>query len=90
MKSQKDLDAVIAKAVRDRDARERDYRAQSLKIHPWVCGDGPGSGFVSSSGAGASGVWESGNLEILPLWDPGRKIGFSNGLVHNKSQISGT
>ena len=38
MKSQKDLDAVIAKAVRDRDARERDYRAQSLKIHPWVCG----------------------------------------------------
>ena len=38
MKSQKELDAVIAKAVKDRDARERDYRAQSLKIHPWVCG----------------------------------------------------
>ena len=38
MKSEKDLDAVIAKAVRDRDARERDYRAQSLKIHPWACG----------------------------------------------------
>ena len=38
MKSQKELDAVVAKAVKDRDARERDYRAQSLKIHPWVCG----------------------------------------------------
>ena len=34
MKSKNDLDAVIAKAVRNRDARERDYRAQSLKIHP--------------------------------------------------------
>jgi len=38
MGSKTDLDAVIANAVKARDSRERDYRAQSLKIHPWVCG----------------------------------------------------
>ncbi len=38
MSSKTDLDAVIANAVKARDSRERDYRAQSLKIHPWVCG----------------------------------------------------
>ena len=32
------LDAIVAQAVKSRDARERDYRAQSLKLHPWVCG----------------------------------------------------
>ena len=38
MKSKTELDDVVAQAVKGRDARERDYRAQSLKIHPWVCG----------------------------------------------------
>ncbi len=38
MKSKTELDDVVARAVKSRDARERDYRAQSLKIHPWVCG----------------------------------------------------
>ena len=32
------LDRVVAEAQRAREAREKDYRAQSLKIHPWVCG----------------------------------------------------
>ena len=37
-------------------------------FHPWVCWEGPGSGFESSSGAGGGatgGVWKSGNLDIL-------------------------
>jgi len=38
MSDSKKLDTIIAQAVKGRDARERDYRAQSLKIHPWVCG----------------------------------------------------
>ena len=38
MKSKTELDDVVARAVKSRDVRERDYRAQSLKIHPWVCG----------------------------------------------------
>ena len=32
------LDQAVANAVRSRDEREQGYRAQSLKIHPWVCG----------------------------------------------------
>ena len=32
------LDMVVVDAIRARDAREQGYRAQSLKIHPWVCG----------------------------------------------------
>jgi len=32
------LDEVVAQARRQRESREQDYRAQSLKIHPWVCG----------------------------------------------------
>ncbi len=32
------LDRVVARAIRSREARERGYRAQSLNIHPWICG----------------------------------------------------
>ena len=32
------LDDLVAKARKERESREQDYRAQSLKIHPWVCG----------------------------------------------------
>jgi len=32
------LDKAVVDAIRARDAREQGYRAQSLKIHPWVCG----------------------------------------------------
>lgn len=32
------LDEVVRKARQEREQREQDYRAQSLKIHPWVCG----------------------------------------------------
>ena len=31
------IDQIVANAIKNRDARERDYRARSLKIHPWVC-----------------------------------------------------
>lgn len=34
----KKLDQIVAHAVKARREREQDYRAQSLKIHPWVCG----------------------------------------------------
>ena len=32
------LNKAVVDAIRARDTRERGYRAQSLKIHPWVCG----------------------------------------------------
>jgi hypothetical protein len=32
------LQAILAAAKRTRDERDRGYREQSLKIHPWVCG----------------------------------------------------
>ena len=32
------LNKAVVDAIRARDAREQGYRAQSLKIHPWVCG----------------------------------------------------
>ena len=32
------IDRVVAEAIRARETRERGYRAQSLKLHPWVCG----------------------------------------------------
>ena len=32
------LDRIVAEARRNRDAREKDYREQALKIYPWVCG----------------------------------------------------
>lgn len=31
------LDAVVAKARREADERQRGYREQSLKLFPWVC-----------------------------------------------------
>ena len=35
---EKRLDKAVIDAIRARDTREQGYRAQSLKIHPWVCG----------------------------------------------------
>jgi len=32
------LDKVVAEARRNQEKRERDYREQSLRIHPWICG----------------------------------------------------
>ncbi len=32
------LDRVVAEARRAREARERGYREQALKLFPWVCG----------------------------------------------------
>ena len=32
------LDAVVANARREREARERGYRAQALRLLPWICG----------------------------------------------------
>jgi 5-methylcytosine-specific restriction endonuclease McrA len=32
------LDRIVAEARRARDAREKGYREQALKIYPWVCG----------------------------------------------------
>ena len=32
------LDRVVAAAQAARDERERGYRAQALKLYPWVCG----------------------------------------------------
>jgi hypothetical protein len=32
------LDRVVAEARRARDERERGYRAQALKLYPWICG----------------------------------------------------
>jgi 5-methylcytosine-specific restriction endonuclease McrA len=32
------LDRVVAEARRNREAREKGYREQALKLYPWVCG----------------------------------------------------
>jgi hypothetical protein len=32
------LDAVVAEARRNREIREQGYRAQALKLFPWICG----------------------------------------------------
>ncbi|MCU7810942.1 MAG: YajD family HNH nuclease [Candidatus Thiodiazotropha sp. (ex Notomyrtea botanica)] len=32
------LDQIVEQARRDRDEREKGYRAQALKLYPWVCG----------------------------------------------------
>jgi len=32
------LDAIVKKAHTDVNDREKGYREQSLKLHPWVCG----------------------------------------------------
>jgi 5-methylcytosine-specific restriction endonuclease McrA len=34
---QKKLDALVARAQRDKALRERGYREQALKVLPWVC-----------------------------------------------------
>jgi hypothetical protein len=40
-KTQSDVDRlnkIVADAQRNREAREQDYRAQALKLYPWICG----------------------------------------------------
>ncbi len=32
------LDRVVLEARRNRERREQDYRAQALKLYPWICG----------------------------------------------------
>lgn len=32
------LDDIVARAHNERDRREQGYRAQALKMYPWVCG----------------------------------------------------
>jgi len=32
------LNKIVADAQRNREQREQDYRAQALKLYPWVCG----------------------------------------------------
>ncbi|MEO7478695.1 MAG: HNH endonuclease, partial [Lysobacteraceae bacterium] len=32
------LDAIVAKAHRDREARQDGYRERALKLYPWICG----------------------------------------------------
>lgn len=36
--SSNNLDQTVAQARRDREAREKGYREQALKMYPWVCG----------------------------------------------------
>jgi len=33
-----DVDKIVAKGRKAQDEREKGYREQSLKIHPWICG----------------------------------------------------
>ena len=37
-KSKDKLDQVVARAHRERSAREDDYRERALKMYPWICG----------------------------------------------------
>jgi len=32
------LNKIVADAQRNRESREQDYRAQALKLYPWICG----------------------------------------------------
>ncbi|MCU7845877.1 MAG: YajD family HNH nuclease [Candidatus Thiodiazotropha sp. (ex Monitilora ramsayi)] len=32
------LDLIVENARRDREEREKGYRAQALKMYPWICG----------------------------------------------------
>ena len=32
------LDRIVAEARRTREAREKGYREQALKLYPWICG----------------------------------------------------
>jgi len=35
--NKEEMDRIIAKARNAQDEREKSYREQSLKIHPWIC-----------------------------------------------------
>ena len=35
---ERQVDRVVAEARRSREARDRGYREQALKLYPWVCG----------------------------------------------------
>ncbi len=35
---QSKLDRIVLEARRNREQREQDYRAQALKLYPWICG----------------------------------------------------
>ena len=37
MKNNSSVDKIVARALKGRNQRERDYRAISLKIHAWIC-----------------------------------------------------
>jgi len=37
-KSNEELDRIVARAQRERAAREDSYRERALKMYPWVCG----------------------------------------------------
>jgi hypothetical protein len=37
-KSTDKLDRIVARAQQDSSERERGYRAQALKMYPWICG----------------------------------------------------
>ena len=37
-KSTDKLDRIVAQAQQDSSERERGYRAQALKMYPWICG----------------------------------------------------
>lgn len=37
-KSPSRLDQIVADARRNAEKREQDYRAQALKLYPWICG----------------------------------------------------
>jgi len=32
-----DIEKVVARAIRNKIGREKEYRAMSLKMHPWIC-----------------------------------------------------
>lgn len=34
----KNLDEIVASARREKEAREKGYREQALKLYPWICG----------------------------------------------------
>jgi len=36
--SEDKLDQAVARAHRERAAREDDYRERALKLYPWICG----------------------------------------------------
>ena len=56
-------------------------------FHPWVRWEGPGSGFESSSGAGAGGgVWKSRNL---PLGIEVEKHGFRTAWLMTGQKFQG-